>query len=481
MVGAPLTDTQKEQVRNIRQSSYAARFKEGRQSDYEGSYWGEEKLTPSLMPAFLRQDALTDWLFIYQMPGAEAYLYSLNKFKETGSELWLMTALSKADKTSTGLPRLLEASNNANRLSPGFTTIAYHTARILLVQGKSAEARRMIDDMLSAGDSIPVSAQNSFMSLRLKLTESLEDFLTYTLKKPYAFDFDGDVGTVEEFIAEQKSWYTSESADGKTREQYDADIEANFKEEKLWQERQMFDEDTIEVMNQLFPQSVLLQVERSPALPGYMRERFLMAVWTRAFLLDDMATMLTVTPELIKYHPEFEPLLTKVTAARTQSAMDTAALYFVLKNPILSPYLESGMGKTDNEQDAWAVDDWWCAPYDTDIDEATSTEVPKPLPPKPAFLTPAQVKTAQAERKRLKDIGDAPKYLADKVMAWAKRAPLDKRVPEAIYIMINANGWTKYGCGNNEELKDDMTKYLKLHYPNSEWTRKLAEDDAGNQ
>ena len=29
---------------------------------------------------------------------------------------------------------------------------------------------------------------------------------------------------------------------------------------------------------------------------------------------------------------------------------------------------------------------------------------------------------------------------------------------------------TKYGCGNNEELKDDMTKYLKLHYPSSEWT-----------
>ena len=114
-------------------------------------------------------------------------------------------------------------------------------------------------------------------------------------------------------------------------------------------------------------------------------------------------------------------------------------------------------------------------------DETTSAEVPKPLPPKPAFLTPAQAKTAQAERKRLKDIGDAPKFLADRVMAWAKRSPLDKRVPEAIYIMINANGWTKYGCGNNEELKDEMSKYLKAHYPVSEWTRKLAEEESENK
>jgi hypothetical protein len=212
-----------------------------------------------------------------------------------------------------------------------------------------------------------------------------------------------------------------------------------------------------------------------------MRERFLIALWTRAYLLDDMATMLNVTPDLIRYHPDFEPLLNQVVAARTQAAKDAAALYFLLKNPLLSPYLESGMGKTDNEQDSWSSDDWWCSPYDTVYDDATNAEVPKPLPPKPAFLTPAQVKTAQAERKRLKDIGDAPKFLANRVMAWARRTPADRRVPEAIYIMIEANGWTKYGCGNNEELRDEMAKYLKLRYPNSEWTAKLKQEESENQ
>ena len=70
---------------------------------------------------------MTDWLFTYQIDGAEAYLHSLSQYKASGSELWLMTALSKAEKSSTGLPRLIEAANNTSRSSAAYPTIAYHT------------------------------------------------------------------------------------------------------------------------------------------------------------------------------------------------------------------------------------------------------------------------------------------------------------------------------------------------------------------
>lgn len=478
VVGQPLNDQQKEQVRSNRRDAYASRFKEGRESDYEGGYWGEEKLTPSLMPDFLKQDDLTDWLYTYQMQGADAYAHSLNRYKATGSDAWLVAALSNADKTSADLGRLLDAANNANRLSPGYLTIAYHTARVLLSIGRAAEARKLLDDMLAVDD-MPISAKNSFMAMRRGLTETLDDYLRFSLKRAYGFDFDGDVGTIDEFIAEQKKWYNPESFPDQTREQYEAEVENNYREERLWQQRLMFDEDTIEAFNRLFPQSVLGQVQRSPALPEYLHERFLVALWTRAWLLDDMATVLNLSPELIKYRPEFNPLLSNIASAPTQAGKDAAALYFVLKNPVLSPYLESGMGKTNNEQDVWSSDDWWCGPYDTVYDDATSSEQPKPLPPRPAFLTPAQVRIAQSERTRLKDIGDAPMFLGTKVLDWAKRAPADKRVPEALYIMIEANGWTKYGCGNNEDLRNEMSNLLKTRYPNSEWTAKLRELESG--
>jgi hypothetical protein len=476
-LGEMLTDQQKEQVRYARQSAYAARFNDGRESDYQGGYWGDEKMSPSLLPAFLKQDELTDWLFVYQMTGPESYLYARDRFIATGSELWLMTAIAKADKSSAGLPRIIDAATNANRSSTAYTTIAYHLARVLLEQGKQAEARRLIDEMLNAGDQIPISSRNSFLSLRVKLAETMDEWLAYSLRKPFAFDFDGDTGTIEEFIAEQKSWYDPQNSDGQTREQHDAEVEARFTQQKLWQERQMFDADIIEVFNKHFPTSMLIEAVRSPAMPDHMKERFAVAIWMRAFMLDDMATMLNVTPELVKYHPEFAAELQKVTAATTQPARDRAALYFVLKNPLLSPYIEDGMGKTDNEQEQWSANDWWCAPYDTTWDDAANQEVAAPLPPKPRFLTPAQSKLAQTERSRLRDAGDAPKYLAAKVLAWAKAAPADRRVPEALYIVIEANGWTKYGCGNNEELRSELSKILKTRYPSSEFVRKLESEE----
>ena len=55
----------KKQVRSSRQNEYAGRFREYQAPSYEGGYYGEEKLTPSLLPDFLRQDELTDWLYTY--------------------------------------------------------------------------------------------------------------------------------------------------------------------------------------------------------------------------------------------------------------------------------------------------------------------------------------------------------------------------------------------------------------------------------
>lgn len=475
-MGSPLDDELKRRVREMRQAAYSGRFTADQKSGYEGGYWGSETITPSLLPAFLRQDDLTDWLFTFQASGPEAYLYSLDRYKASNSELWLMTAISKADRTSPQLDRIMDAASNISRTSAAFPTIAFHRARILLQQGKTGDARKLLGEMLDLGDQLPISAQNSVMGLRLNMAETLEDYLKYSLKRPFAFDFNGDVGTIDEFIAQQKSWYDPET-NTEGREAYEKEVEDRYREEKLWQERSMFDDEAIDVFNQHFPTASLVEVMHSPALPDYMRERFAIAIWSRAFLVNDAATIDKMTPELAKYRPDLAPALAKVTAAKTPIAREYALLYFVLKTPLLSPYIETGLGKDNNEQEQWSSDDWWCEPYDTEYDDATNEERPRRLPPRPAFLTTAQSRTAQAERKRLRETGDAPKYLAGKVLAWAKAAPADRRIPEALYIMIEANGWTKYGCGNNEELRDEMAALLKRRYPTSEWTAKLAEEE----
>jgi hypothetical protein len=477
--GRPLTKEQQEQLRAARQTAYSDRFN-NRGSGYGGTYWGEEKLVPGLLPAYLREDDLTDWLFTYQMEGPEAYSHALQRFKAGDSELWLMTAIAKASKDSPDVTSVIEAARRAPSASAAYPTIAYHTARVLIEQNKQAEARKVVEEALDLGDRLPVSAKNSFIGLRLKFAQTLDDYLTDSLRKPYGFDFDGNVGTVDEFIAEQKTWFNPEyNKEG--REAYEREIEDNFKREKLWQDRVMFDAGTVDIFNKMFPTPVLLEAAHSKALPDYLRSKFILPIWTRAYLTGDKATLLKVTPELARSEPAWAEELDKITAAKTPAAYERAVLYFILKNPVLSPYIEDGIGKADNEQGDFDSNDWWCGPYDTEYDSTSDTEVVRPLPPKPAFLTPVQVQTAQSDRKKLRDIGDAPKWLGNKVLEWAKAAPRDRRVPEALYIVIHANGWTKYGCGNDEGLKTALTAYLRKNYPRNEWTAKLAQEESENQ
>ena len=473
VVGKPLSDEMKKRVRESRQAAYSGRFSEGITSAYEGGFYSEDPLNITALPAFLRNDDLTDWLFTYQLMSPEAYSYSLKRFNESGSEIWLMTALSKATKASSDVDRLIEAGDRVSTLSPGFQTIAYHRARLLLEKGKNAEAKALIEAVLSGGDSIQIGTRNNFLDLKRRLAATLDEFLTDSLKRPFAFDFGGDVGTIDELIAQQKEYYDPEfNKDG--REAFEREVEERYKDEKLWEDRLMFDSETINLMNVTFPQSVLIDIERSPVLPDYLRQKFVIAIWTRAYLLDDMATLLKMTPELAKYDPSFEEQLKPVLAATTQPAMDKAVLTFIVKNPVLSPYLEDGLGKADNEFGQWDSNDWWCSSYLADSDGETTAEAP--VLQRPKFLTAQMKLAATAERQKLIAAGDAPALLAKRVLAWARRTPTDKRVPELLYILHEANGWTKYGCGNSEELQLEISTLLRKGYPNSPWTRKLDEN-----
>jgi hypothetical protein len=478
VIGRPLTDVMKKTVRENRQSGYAARFSSRRQSEYPGGYYGEEDLSLSLLPAFIKQDDMTDWLYTYQIADPETYLHSLSKFRETGSDLWLMTAISRADKNSTQLAKLLDAGRRVSHLSPAYDTITYHVARLLLESGRSAEAKKILDDVLNSSDDMPISTRNQFLDLRLTIAETLDDFLRYSLRKPFAFDLDGSTGSIDEFVEEEKTWFDPDNTT-QTREEYEREIEDNFKDKRLWQDRWMFDSGTVDLMNENFPLSVLQQVERSEAIPDYLRERFAIPIWTRAVLLGDLSSAQKIAPELVRLHPEFEPFLTRIANAKTPAARDHAVLFFILKNPVLGPLIADGLGKGDNEFGEFDSNDWWCTSYDIDFsDEGENTNQPT-QPPK--FLTAAQLKAAKDERAKLKEIGDAPAFLGRKVLEWAARSPADRRIPESLYITYKANGWTKYGCGNNEELHNKIGAFLKRRYPGNEWTQKLIAEGSENQ
>ncbi len=476
-VAGTLTDKMKQSIKEGRQSAYAGRFVQDTETAYQGGYWGEIEKSLDVLPQFLRQDDLTDWLFTYQLKNTEAYLYSLQKFKQNRSDLWLMTAISKAETASSELDFLLEAANRTNPNSPAYQTIAYHQARILVLQNKSQDAKKLLDSVLNSSLELTISARNQFLQLRVQFADNLDDYLKFSQLKPFAFDWDGESMTIEEIIAQQKSYYNPEY-DKQTREEYDQEIEAQYKDKRLWDNRLMFNLQTVASINEYFPTTLLLEAERSPELPDYLRERFALAIWTRSLVFEDFATASKIEPEVIKFHPEFAKFINEYKNAVNATAKRDAVLYLILKNPVITPFIEDGLGRTDNEVSNWDSDDWWCQPY---IPENESEVEEQYRPKKPSFLTDAQIKSAKSERQKLVDFGDAPHYLGKKVMEWQKRSPLDKRIPESLYTIYVANGWTKYGCGNNEELKNAAKDLLLKRYAKSEWTAKLLQEESENQ
>ncbi|MDM7921664.1 MAG: hypothetical protein QUS14_05135, partial [Pyrinomonadaceae bacterium] len=64
-IGTPLTPELKDRVLTARQSAYSSRFGGNVAEAYEGGYHGDEKFSVGLMPPFLSDDEITNWLFSY--------------------------------------------------------------------------------------------------------------------------------------------------------------------------------------------------------------------------------------------------------------------------------------------------------------------------------------------------------------------------------------------------------------------------------
>jgi hypothetical protein len=456
-----LTDADKEKIREATREARAKQMRYKLGADYQGGYSGGEKLTLSLLPAFLRADELTDWLFTFQIQNENSYLHALEKWRQTKSDLWLTSALVKANKNSKEINEMLESAGKIKRTAPAFPTVAYHTARIFIEQNKQAEARKLLDDVLNSSLDLPISSRNEFAEMRMKIAETLTTFLKNSTRKPFTFADYGRSITIDEEIARQKEWWSTDYSQPKF--EWDKNIEESLAEYKIWEHRLMFDEKTVAIMNEHFSLQVLLEAQRSPELPEYLRERLAIVIWTRAALLENDSVLQRIAPELVKTAPEVEEYL----KASTPQSRRFAALFVIYRHENFAPFIRSGF---DRGYTIFSIG-WWCALSNVDYDEK-GNEFGRMIPPKPSFLTKEQSGAAQSDLKRLSVIGSAPGFLAEKAIEWLKLAPKDKRLPEVLYRAHEANESYQYGCASGAE-QEKLAALLRTNFPDSEWTRKL--------
>ena len=468
-----MTDKDRQTIKEAREQSYQNKTTGRQIADYNADYNGAEKINRALLPENLRRDDLTDWLYAFQIQDEDAYDYALERWRQNRSDLWLLAALTKAGKDSNGVNDLTKAAAKIERGAPAFSTAAYHTARIFIEQNKNAEAAKLLDSILESNLDLPISTRNQFYELRQKVAQTLDDFLRDATREPFTFADYEQSTTIDEAIAAQKKWWDAETYK-QSKEDFDRETEEEFAGYKLWEHRRMFDEKTMDEMNAHFPLSVLLDAQKSKALPDYLRERLAAVVWTRAVMLGDDAALQAIAPEVAPLAPVEIGAYLKATTPR---AKRFAALYVIFRHNYFTPYIADfyASGFRTNDE----TNDWWCALPETFYDDE-GNEIPRSALTRPAFLNARQSAAAQEELKKLRALGDASAYLGDQAVEWLKLAPNDKRLLTALFAAYNASEEIQYGCGN-AEMHKKLADIIQKRFPSSEEARKVAEEEKDNQ
>jgi hypothetical protein len=410
----------------------------------------DNKKTFAQLPPAVRNDDLSDWALTFQVQDDQAREHALQRWEKTASVAWLVAALSKINAAHPQAAALVEAAAKIKPNSPAYVSVAYHTLRLSLEAGRIAAARRQLDTLLAANaQSLPPSAFNQFMSLRMKVAASLDEFLKYAQRVPAGFTYDED------------------------GRELPADRTDDFDKPKQTARNKLsWDDDAARVLNETMPLAMLKAAATNTALATHLRRELALAVWVRAALLDDEATATELAPAVAALAPELKEWLNAYIAAADKPAKKFAAIYLILKYPGARPTVDAGTGRNvefDKIDDY--RDNWWCeygravAPDNPPIKRVESA------PFSPAFLSVAQKTAASAEWKRLVTLGTGPNYLCAQTVKWANLKPDDPRAPEALHLAVRS---TRYGCTNAQTGALSKQAYDALHrkYPKSEWAQK---------
>ncbi len=394
-----------------------------------------------------RGDELTDWLVSFQSGTLD---HAVERWNQTAQLPWLVASLVKLDATDARAPELLRAAGRVQPGSPAFPTVAFHSIRLLMASGQPDEARGRLDALLARDrKSFSRSTENLLRAQRMKLARNVDEFLRFAPRVQVGDQ--GDVGEVE--------------ARPGTRDP----------------QRTLFDTDAARLLNEMAPLAMLRRAAVGKTLPSTLRREVVLSAWVRAVLLEDHQTAVALAPAVVEFEPELKDDLKSYVGAEALEARNFAAAFLLLRSPGLHPYVATSLPRADVRRLDNFRYNWWCpfrpAPGSHYYLETTRFSTPLQMVypggemEAPEFLSAAEKKEGAAQWAKLSALPTAPNYLAEQVIAWARRNPQDPRVAEALHLAVRA---TRYGCGDTETTKWSRQAFQLLHkrYPDSSWAKK---------
>jgi hypothetical protein len=405
----------------------------------------DEEAKKKQIPSSLSSDDLSDWIITIEADRDDAAAHAIDRWQKTKSATWLVAALTTATGHQGNLDDLLRAAAAIDHSSPAFPSVVFHQARLLMEANRGAEARALLDKVLTNERTrISPSATNSLLSIRMLLAQNVEEFLTSSQRIPAAFSEDSDGREIPEDPKEAE-----QTANGS---------------------KYFFDIDAANVFNKAMPVATMKDAALSKTLAPNLRRDVAQAAFLRAALLDDRATAMAAAPVLNELYPQAKEFVVAYERAATPDARRFAAAFLSLKNPGLRPFVSAGIGRTTAVDDIDSYrDNYWTteppAPVGGPFEESTK---PKEVVV-PEFLKSSQA-TAEKQFAGIQALGTAPNFLCRVAIDWATNNPADPRAPEALHLAVRS---TRYGSTDQETGKWSKAAFDLLHrkYPNTVWAR----------
>ncbi len=402
--------------------------------------------------ALRSSSALIDWLITFQSPAKEAAAHALAEWRTSHQLPWLLAAIAKANDKDAA-PALVAAAAEIQPDSPAWESITYHRLRLLILLGRAAEARALLDQFLpqikATGRD---SSLNAYLGLRMSASPSLEEFLSYAPRKMLAAES-------ESANSRRECLYIVKN----TKRLYDCSQDPSLLH---------FSDDAAGVLNAQTPLTTLADMAASPQLPQHLRRSVALMGWTRSVLLKDDAAA-----------ARFFPLLPAKLQQQAGAPTGFHALLTLVRNPGLRPYLESGVQRNDSYDFVESfADNWWCGGLDADGDREDVTPVAgQPL----AFLPLDQQATVQREIAALREQGPAEVTLGTQVLDFVQAHPADPDAPESLFLVLRM---IRYGCFHGgsgtldadspqtkiDRIRKSAARLLRQRYASSPWTKKAA-------
>lgn len=417
---------------------------------------------------------MTDWILTFSHSCGECYDHSLQRWNETKSLTWLVAALSQADAKESALPALLTAVSKIGPDSPAFLTLTFHRLRLQEQSGNVDAARHDLDQLLAQqGNSMPISARNEFLALRMKLATNLAEFLQFAPR------LSTDATGVAPIPAGKSDYDPGTPVYAATRPHFDSDASV--------------------VLTEKLPLRLLADAAKSNTLAPALRSDIAVAAWTRAILLKNDAIAREMTPVLAELVPELKDDLADYSKTSDAAAGQAAAIFAILRNPGFRPFVNASPGRGGFynigkvESNFTSIDNfgdnWWCRfvpskkdqPADGGFYRLFSTlraplqEIyPGGVVPVPAFLSAPDKNAATEELSALAAFPSAPRWLGQFTLEWAKVHPDDSRVPEALHNVVRS--W-RYGCTEIDQkdapnYSKDAFEVLHTRYPDNDWAKR---------